>query len=524
MLVVIDQWPSWSFAARAPILKDRNGGIGRLLREGAIYPSARYPYAATYTGPGHAALSTGAPPSVSGIIANEWYDGEEGKVIESVSDTGYPMLVVGGWAGELADSGRPRFSPWRLRVGGIADALRASGHGKSVGVSLKNRAAMLATGRHADLAIWYDDAQRAFTTTTWYRKQAPSWLVALAREHPIGPRLIGEWTPLDAALLARTASVPDDAPGEATNTPFGATFPHRPLMLPDPAQAIKMMPLGDTVVLEAALAAVDGEDLGRGDSPDYLEVSFSSHDYVGHEYGQESWEELDELLRLDADLGLLLDGLEARVGRGRVAVVLTSDHGAPRMPAQHPGAIGVDAGDVVRAAEAAMAPFVGGGDSKLVEYGRDPSLYLSARVLELPASERDRALDAAVEAIRKVPGIGYAERTDRIAAHCDDRPPSEGLLCRSIDIERSGQIFFGPRPGSLIVDKEQDPISHGSANDDDLIVPILVWGPGIAPGRHEELVSTLQVAPTLAALLRIAPPDSAKAPPLPVVTQAPAAR
>src|SRR5262249_28471270 len=180
----------------------------------------------------------------------------------------------------------------------------------------------------------------------------------------------------------------------------------------------------------------------------------------------------------------------------RVAVVLTSDHGAPRMPAQHPGAISVDAADVVRAAETAMAPFAG-TDAGLVEYGRDPSLYLAARVRNLPADKRDRALEAAVEAVRRVPGIGYAVRTDRMAGHCADRPPGEALLCRSIDPERSGEIFFGPSRGSLIVDKELDPISHGSANDDDRVVPILVWGAGIAPGRHEQPVSMLQVAPTL---------------------------
>src|SRR5262249_21958044 len=154
--------PSWSFAMRAPYLR---AGLGRLLREGTYFPEARYPYAATATGPGHAALSTGAPPAVTGIISNDWWDRDEETAVESVTDPGYPVLVVGGWPGELA-AGRGRFSPYRLRVDGIGDALHAAtgGRGKAVGVSIKNRAAIFATGRHADLAVWYDAGQRAFTT------------------------------------------------------------------------------------------------------------------------------------------------------------------------------------------------------------------------------------------------------------------------------------------------------------------------------------------------------------------------
>ena len=513
VLLVIDQLPSWSFIDRAPLF-DR--GLGRLLHEGAVYPRARYPYAATYTAPGHAALATGAPPSVSGIVANEWWDRADGAIVESVTDPGYPMLVVGGWRGELFGS-RARQSPWRLRVDGVADVLHAAtdGAGKSVGVSLKGRAAMFATGRHADLALWYDEGQRAFTTSTWYAREVPPWLAALARDHPIGPRLVDEWNALDPALLARATGVPDDAPGEALAGGFGTTFPHRPLTLPEPAAAIKTSPLGNTVVVEAALAAVDGEGLGRDDVPDYLAVSFSAPDYVGHVYGQESWESLDMLLRLDGDIATLLSGLEARVGAGRVAVVLSSDHGATRMPERHPGALRVDATKVARAADVAMRGVTGTEGPWLV-YDRDPTLYMSARFRKVPADIRDRALDAAVTAVLAVPGIGYAARTDKLSGRCDERPDPEALYCRAVDGERSGEIFFGPAPGCLIIDKELDSISHGSANEDDRTVPVIVWGAGVPAGRHEEVISALQVAPTLARLLRIPAPTGAKEKALPM--------
>jgi arylsulfatase A-like enzyme len=490
-------------------------GLGRLVREGAVFATARYPYAATYTAPGHAALGTGAPPSQSGIIANEWWDRESSASVESVTDAGYPLLAVGGWRGELETGWRQ--SPFRLRVDGVADALRAAtaGTGKAVGVSLKSRAAMFATGRHADMAIWYDPQQRAFTTSTWYARELPGWLALLAREHPIGPRLADDWQALDPALLARETGLPDDAPGEASGIGFGKTFPHRPLELPDPAESIKTTPLGNTVVVEAALAAVDGLGLGRDDVPDYLAVSFSATDYVGHAFGQESWESLDMLLRLDGDVATLLAGLEERAGAGRVAVVLSSDHGAPRMPEQHPGTLRVDPADVARAADRAIAGVAGAGTPWVV-YGRDPTLYLAARFRALDAGVRERALDAAVAAAKAVPGIGYAVRTDQVQGNCDGRADPEALYCRALDGERSGEILFGPAPGGLIFDKERDAISHGSTNDDDRTVPVVVWGAGVSPGRHDEVVSALQVAPTLARLLGVPPPARAQAQALPI--------
>jgi hypothetical protein len=515
VLIVIDQLPSWSFAGREQLL-DR--GLGRLLREGTVFPQARYPFAATFTAPGHAALGTGAPPAVTGIIANEWWDRGEQRPVDSTDDSGYPLLVVNGWPGELAAA---RASPWRLRVDGIGDALRAASHGagRAVGVSLKGRAAMFATGRHADLAVWYDDSQRAFTTSSWYRARLPEWLVRLAHEHPIAPRLLDDWEPLDPALLARATGLPDDAPGEGGGSPFGATFPHRPRLTTDAAATLKLTPLGATVVREAALAAVDGEGLGRGAAPDLLVVSFSSYDYVAHSFGQESWEALDTLLRLDREIAELVDGLEARVGAGRVAVVVTSDHGAVRMVersrAAGRAATRVDVADVRRAAEQALASILGPGP--WLAFWREPTLYLAPRFAARSADERDRALDAAVAAVARVDGIGYAVRKDRVAGSCAD---AEGSLCRALDVERSGEILFGPRPDSMILDKDQDPIAHGSANDDDTTVPIIVWGPGIAPARIASTVSTLQVAATLAELLGVPPPAAATAPPLPVARAA----
>jgi predicted AlkP superfamily pyrophosphatase or phosphodiesterase len=514
-LIVIDQLPSWVFAEREALFTH---GLARLLKEGTVYPQVRYPYAATFTGPGHAALATGAPPSVTGIVSNEWWERAERTYVESVTDEGYPMLVVGGWPGELA-TGRPRAAPTRMRVLGLADALHAgtSGKGKAVGVSLKNRAAILALGRGADLAAWYDEGQRAFTTSAWYARTAPPWLIALARDHAIGPRLAEPWVPLDAARLARATTIPDDAPGEAINTTFGAAFPHLPLALGDPSSAIKLSPLGATVVTEAALAAAAAEHLGEDDTPDLLVVSYSSYDYVGHAYGQESWEAIDTLLRLDREIGDLVAGLEARAGAGRVAVLVTSDHGGPRMPERNLGdhPVRVEIADVRAAVERAVEPIAGRGP--WLEAWREPSLWFDPRFRRLPADVRERALDAAAEAARGVEGIGWAVRTDKLSPRvqdCDARPPADAMLCRSIDPERSGDLLFFPRRGSLIRDKEGDSIAHGSPTDEDTTVPAVLWGPGIAAGRHEALVSALQIAPTLARLLGVPPPAAATAPPL----------
>jgi predicted AlkP superfamily pyrophosphatase or phosphodiesterase len=512
VLLVVDGLPSWSFDAK---LRSARRGFSRLVEGGVFYRQAAYPYAATYTGPGHAALVTGAPPSVTGIVANRWFDRAQTREVDAVEGLDDPMLDVIAPPPAVRSPGA---SPRLLLVDSIGDALmRASGgRARVVSLSMKRHAAVLLGGHRPSAAVWFDEGQAAFSTSRYYAAAAPAWVLDLAARRPAAPRIASYvWQPGDPAALAAATGLADDAPGELGIYGHGPAFPHRPASAEKPAQATQATPLADELLLEAVLAAIDGERLGKDDVPDLLCISFSAHDYVGHGWGQESWESLDEFIALDRVIGGLLDQLDARIGRGRWALLFASDHGATRVVEQSVAA-GRDAHRLEPAALAALAAAAGRdaiGPGEWIADAREQLIYLSPAARSLDAPVRDRLLDAMVGALRSTPGVELAVRVDALPG-CDRLAEREAMACRSIHPDRSGEIYFTPRADSVVMKKPWDTSTHGSASDDDRRVPIIVLEPGVRPARIDRPVSTLQVAPTLARLLRIAPPPHATAAPL----------
>lgn len=508
VLLVVDQLPSWRFQQDLPHL---GGGIARLVRGGSYYPYAELPYASTFTAPGHASIATGAPPAVHGILANSWYRRDLGQVQDATEDPAFPVLRLQG------GNARGSAAPTELQVEGIADALRrAHPGGRSIAVGLKARASVLVLGRRPDLSVFYDSDQVAFTTSRYYADAPPAWLRALAEDAPIAARLDTRWEPLDAALLERELG-PDDGAGEGSFFGLDATFPHDLGASGAPAAALLATPLGHALTLETALAAVEGEELGADDVPDVLAISLSAHDYAGHVWGQESWERLDLLLRLDQQLGDFLDALDARVGEGRYAVVLTSDHGATplveRSVAAGEAAHRCEIDQLLAAARTAASDVLGDGDWVLGTWGN--TVYLSDAFHRMPEALRSVALEAIVDGLSLVEGVGFTASTSDILGDCDQRAtPLERLACRSLRAGESGEIFCAM--GSLSVPKADyaTGTAHGSPNDEDRVVPIAVYGPGIAPRVDPRAVSLLQVAPTVTELLGAPPPAAAEDEPL----------
>ena len=492
VLIVIDQLPMWAWGAKADAAED---GIARILREGRLW-QASFPYAATQTAPGHATLGTGAPPSVHGIIGNEWWHRPLGREVKADEDP-----AVEGPT-----------SPVALRVEGIADALVAQRPGaRAAAVALKGRSARLSLGK-AGLALWYDDACTCFAGSA-----AQPWIAKLAEAMPIAPRVAQPWTASDPARLEKLSGGPDDAPGELAIPGWDATFPHSPNDTPNPAKAVIDTPLGNQIVVEAALAAITGERLGQDDQTDLLVVSFSAHDYVGHAFGPDSWEAWDAWLRLDRQIGHFLRALDAAVGAGRWTLVLTGDHGGPELPERVTARGGPGSRfsyDVVAgAAQAAAATVAGEGD--WIASARVPYVYLTAAALALPAEQRDAMVAAVVAAVRGVAGIARVEPTADLTGGCDRREGDDRAICLSIDTERSGEVFYSPAPGTILHKADWiDAVAHGSLNAYDREVPLIVVARGVEPGVDATVVSPLQVAPTLAALLGITPPAAATEPSL----------
>ncbi|HEV7501329.1 MAG TPA: alkaline phosphatase family protein, partial [Vicinamibacteria bacterium] len=301
-----------------------HGGFRRMLDQGAVFSNAMYRHANTETGPGHSVLLSGRSPEHSGIVANRWYDSLLKKDINVVEDPA--VTTIGGTA-----AGGPGFSPVNFSGFTVGDMLKRRTPGSHVvGISLKDRAAILMAGPRADAAYWFDTPSGRFVTSTYYVPTVPAWLARWNGRHLADTPAWRTWSRLlPADTLYLQYAGPDDVKGEYDNV--DTVFPHHAHGAPGTPQShedLRRTPFGDEMVLDAALEALSAHQLGADDTPDLLAVGFSSSDVIGHTYGPDSQEQMDEYLRLDVTLGRLLDEVDRRVGLDRTLVALSADHGS----------------------------------------------------------------------------------------------------------------------------------------------------------------------------------------------------
>ncbi|NVB81336.1 MAG: hypothetical protein HOV81_23270 [Kofleriaceae bacterium] len=517
VVVVVDQFPEWSFERKRTAL---TGGFARLLAEGE-WRVGHHPSGATITASGHALIGTGETPSKSGILANEWWSRDQDRAVKAVEpDDQTKWLRVPG----LGDAIAATNTPASIDATKSPAARTPKPAAKAVAVALKDRAARLLLG-HRGLAVWYDastgtwassgDAVGKFahepvhpvtTAESAATDPRPPWIRAMT---PPSKRL-APWTPLDADRLAKLSGVADAQPGEVGEKGFGPTFPHEPTTVAKYNDAVFALPLGNEVVLDAALAAIDGENLGADHVPDLLFVSLSAHDYIAHGWGHESWEAWDSELRLDAQLDHFLAELDRRVGEGRWAMILTSDHGGAPMPETNGGGR-YTVEQIKSAANLAATTVLGTGN--WIANAQYPYVYLSKAALAQPRSELKNALKKIVFALKSFPGLGVADRTDAFAGRCDERTGDAKALCLMIDPERAGDFIYLPGPGWIMEEEDERlATAHGSLNDYDREVPVLLlpWGrtkhaPADAPGEKIDLG---ELAPLIASWLGVPSPTT----------------
>lgn len=501
VLVVIDQLPTWAWERDRKLF---SRGFARLLRDGA-YVKGELEHANTFTAPGHASIGTGAPPSVHGIVGNLWYRRADGVTRAAEHDEDAQTFSVLE-PGKLIDD---FVSPHALRVEGIVDMLRReSPRSRSIVVALKARAAAFMAGKAPELAIWFEPLAGGMTTSKAYAATPPEWLFELARAKPMS-RFVGQtWQPLDPNLLARHTRLADEGPGEGDVHRLGVAFPH-PVTDGD---SMAFTPFGDQVVLDGALAAIGAMQLGEDEFPDLLAISLNAHDYIGHTWGPDSWENLDSILRLDAGLGGLFDALDRKVGKDGWAIVMTSDHGATPLVERGgtQGARRITTKELIAAVEGALATLLG-RPGPWVTTVISNQLYFTPKLTELADAERRSALQTARSVLERVQGIEAAYDTTEAGGDCARRRALERAVCLAIVSGESGELMIVPKRGWMISDYVIG-TQHDGPNDDNRQVPILVMGSGIAPQTASG--SQLQVAPTVAALLGISAPPAATAKPL----------
>ena len=505
------------------------GGFRYLWESGIVFRDAHHAHANTETIVGHATLATGAHPSGHGMVGNIWFDRETGFTTYNIEDGRYKLLTAGADVDDEAEidptqraarsEGR---SPAAILVTTFADELRSSNNGQSkvVGVSVKDRGAISLAG-HAGTAYWFSKSSGEFVTSTYYLDEYPDWVQAFNDTKPASKYANTTWE-----LMREQGSYmfgdSDDREWETDVAGFGRVFPHSfgDGSSPYFTTWLTLSPAGDDLVLDFAKRALVGEQLGKDDVTDYLSISFSSTDYVGHVFGPSSLEAEDNILRLDAALADLLAFIDDKVGLDNTLVVLSADHGGPNTPG-YLNSLGIPAGYVDPETwdrEAALNRIKSrfGIEGALIETYDHPYLYFTAAVKNYADIDQGELEAAVVEELMKFPGVSLAVSTN--ALRQGGLPDNElyRAVVRNFHPKRSGDVFLVFEPNWFINDFDGLVVAstHGSPWNYDTHVPVVFAGNGLPAQAVDRRVLTVDIAATLSAYLGISMPSGSVGEPL----------
>lgn len=504
------------------------GGFRRLQRQGAVFTGAHHPHANTETIVGHTTLATGAVPAVHGMVANLWFDRTAGTQFYNIQDADYPLAGASGVDADTEIDPTQRAattdgrSPRAILSSTISDemALHFGPEARIFGVSVKDRGAVAMAG-HAGQAYWFSKAEGRFVTSSFYREDYPAWVDSWHDKGLVAGYAGQSWDLAGPAAEYQFAGR-DDQPWETDFPGFGRIFPHPWGTAEDKyfTTRLTLSPAGDELTADFAKTLIAAEGLGQDDVPDYLAVSFSSTDYVGHIFGPSSLEAEDNLRRLDRTLADLLDYVDTRIGLANTLVVLSADHGAP----EHPGylaTLGIEASTFTFEAQETTP----GMDRLKEQFGAswgllrnfsNPYLYLNhALIAEMGLDTR--AVEAALaEELEKLPGIALAVSSTALRAGAVARGPVTDRVLANFHKDRSGDIYIVFEPHWFVADFDGLTVAsaHGSPWSYDTHVPLIFMGPGIRAQRVMRSVSTTGAASTIAAYLGTKPPSGAMDGPL----------
>jgi predicted AlkP superfamily pyrophosphatase or phosphodiesterase len=494
------------------------GGFRRLADEAAWFTDCHYPYGVTTTGPGHASMLTGTCPDKHGIVNNNWR--QNGKDVYCAASPAYRLAPPVPGVAKQPDGGTP---DWLLSET-VADVLkRARPRSKVFGLSLKDRSAILPTGKAPDGAFWFDGR---LVTSTYYTeklgRRVPAWAATGDADTWFGR----PWTRFRPDLDYEIDSGPDDEKGEGAGTKQGRTFPHPTTGgLGRPGKeyynALAYSPFGNDFVLNLAKKCIAAENIGQDDVPDLLVVSFSSNDLIGHTWGPDSQEVLDVTLRTDALLADLMKHLDAKVGKGSYLLGLTADHGICPMPevSRMKGreAQRVNLYPIRERAEAFLKERFGDKPAKAkstwIEAVSFPWVYVNQKWVAQSGFTREEVAVSLSKFLNGQPELARAfSRFD---------PPRDELqrrMMRSFHPARSGDVCVVLRPWDLPMEKKPGDVTpatgttHGSPYFYDSHVPLIVMGPGIPGGSRQEHVTPQALAAIFSRALGVPSPKDAEFP------------
>ncbi|MEP3207580.1 MAG: alkaline phosphatase PafA [Maribacter sp.] len=486
------------------------GGFKRLVNEGYNCKNNHFNYAPTSTGPGHTSVYTGAAPATHGVIGNDWYDKETGLSVYCASDDSYESV------GTATDAGK--MSPHRMNVTTITDELRlhTQMRGKTIAIALKDRGAVLPGGHTANAAYWFQGADEGnWITSTYYMKELPKWVNDFNTSDAV-EKYKKPWNttkPINTYMESGSDNNRYEGLFETETSP---TFPHStPNLLNKKKdfEIIKYTPYGNSLTTEFALAAIVGEDLGSDAVTDFLAISYSSTDYIGHKYGVNSKEVQDTYIQLDADLEKLLTTLDKKVGKDEYTVFLTADHGAIDVPAYlSDQKIPADyfAYDSIAPKFNAFLQYKF-GTANVVKSFSNYQFFLDHKVVKNLDIEIAKAQEIIADELLNYEGIDRVYTGHQMMQN-NYTKGIPYILQNGYNQKRSGDVLVVLKPG--VISYPRTGSTHGSPQIYDTHVPLLFYGKGIQKGSTVMRTEIPDIAPTIAALLGIAFPNGTTGEPI----------
>ena len=474
-------------------------GLQRLITEGAWFRQAEFPYYNTVTCAGHTSISTGTVPAVHGMVLNQWWVDNNTRQINCTDDDDVKLISFGKPVTSRGNSAS------HIMTTTLSDELRLqlSPAPRVVSISLKARSAIGLGGHRPDVVIWNDEPTGEWVTSTAFAKEAAPFLVDYVAKHPISADIGRVW---DRSLPRDQYLYDGSTVGRKKTDLPTSTFPHIVKNAPEATgpftDAWESSPFSDAYLNALALTAIDAMKLGRGPGTDYLSISYSGLDKVGHDFGPESHEVQDLLVHLDAEIGKLLDKLDKDVGRGNYVLGLTADHGVAPVPEwikeQGFDAGRIDTAALGRSVDAVLVRELGGGPYRTRVIYND--VYFNDGVYA-QLLERRSAMNAVLDAIRTTPGVWRAYRKeDLLTTDPMTRAPALSHYDgRSGDIKVLGRAYWIT---------STDTTTHGTGHRYDTHVPLVLFGQGIKTGEYLDPVAPIDLAPTLAFLSGVTLPDA----------------
>ncbi|MDQ0964603.1 putative AlkP superfamily pyrophosphatase or phosphodiesterase [Flavobacterium sp. W4I14] len=504
--LVVDQM-RWDYLYRY-YNRYTNGGFKRLINEGFSVENTFIPYTPTYTACGHTCIYTGSVPAVHGIIGNDWYDPETKKNVYCTEDSS--VSTVGS-----TPSSEGNMSPKNMLTTTITDELRLATNfkGKVIGISLKDRGSILPAGHAANAAYWYQGSTGNWITSTYYMKEVPTWIADYNKLKLANKFYAKNWETL-YPMNSYVNSTADEKAYEGKSS----TFPHQLTQNIDKNfDAIRSTPYGNTITLDLAKLAILSEDLGQDNITDFLAVSCSSTDYVGHAYGPNSVEAEDTYLRLDKDFEEFFNYLDKKVGKGNYTVFLTADHGAAHVPGfmqENKLPSGVVSDRYIA--------------NKLNTYLNDKfkvnNLVLKSQNNQIifdhdKTDKSDVSFDviksASIEFLKRLDGFQNAVDIAKISQSTLQEIQKK-MITNGYNARRSGDIYYVLQPNWF--NGGSTGTTHGNWNPYDSHIPLVFMGWGIKAGASNKTHYMTDIAPTLAALLHIQMPNGTVGEPITEIT------